>query len=84
MYMYTSQTWEKYNALNTYVQVPTATGRTVKYKYTFSKLCLSTCTMFFFCIIQTQFQVQIPPVLYIMFSPENLGMFSILLLKKET
>ena len=43
---------------------------TVKYKYTFSKLCLSTCTMFF-CIIQTQFQVQIPPVLYIMFSPEN-------------
>ena len=40
--------------------------------------------MFFFCIIQAQFQVQTPLVLYIMFSPENLGMFSILLLKKET
>ena len=40
MYMYTSQTWGKYNALNTYVQVLTATGRTVKYKYIFFQIVL--------------------------------------------
>ena len=40
----------------TYVQVPTATGRTVKYKYTFFKLCLSTCKMFFFVSFKHSFK----------------------------